>query len=55
MNPGSEIVQLRKDHHDAPQPSPTPRVTLVVPVYNEEASIAIFMDRITQVITDIGP
>jgi glycosyltransferase involved in cell wall biosynthesis len=39
----------------APQPGPAPRVTLVVPVYNEEASIAIFLDRITQVITDIGP
>lgn len=55
MNPGSEVVHLRMDHRDTPLPDPTRRVTLVVPVFNEEASIAIFLDRITKLIAEIGP
>jgi len=36
------------DHRGTPQPDLVPRVTLVVPVFNEEASIAPFLDRVTQ-------
>jgi len=44
----ADIVHLDMDHRGTPQPDLVPRVTLVVPVFNEEASIAPFLDRVTQ-------
>ena len=48
MKSSADIVHLDMDHRGTPQPDLVPRVTLVVPVFNEEASIAPFLDRVTQ-------
>ncbi len=55
MKSAADIVQLTMDPRDIPQPAPVPRVTLVVPVYNEEASIAVFLAQVDQVRAEIGP
>lgn len=51
QKPGAEVVPLEVDHRAAA----VPRVTLVVPVYNEEASIGVFLDRVAQAMTAVGP
>lgn len=53
--PGAEVVQLEVDHRAAAGIRAVPRVTLVVPVYNEEASIPAFLDRVTEMMARIGP
>jgi glycosyltransferase involved in cell wall biosynthesis len=55
QNPGAEVVQLEVDHRPAAGVQTVPSITLVVPVYNEEAGIAVFLDRATRVIEAIGP
>ena len=53
MNPGAESVQLGmdpRDTHTAPEESAAQRrVTLIVPVYNEEDGIAAFLEKATLV------
>lgn len=50
MSAGAEIVQLGLDPHQVAKPAPTKRVTLIVPVFNEEDSIGTFLDQATRVI-----
>ena len=47
MNGTAEIVQLGVDRSD---PVRLPRITLIIPVLNEEDSIGLFLDRATEVI-----
>jgi polyisoprenyl-phosphate glycosyltransferase len=55
MKSGADVVQLSMDPRETPKTQPVRRVTLVVPVYNEEASIAIFLEQVTQAMAGIGP
>lgn len=55
MSVRADVVQLGLDQRDRPAVARTPRVTLVVPVYNEEASIGVFLEQVSRVIADIGP
>jgi polyisoprenyl-phosphate glycosyltransferase len=55
MKSGADVVQLSMDHRETPKTQPVRRVTLVVPVYNEEASIALFVETVTQVMSGVGP
>ncbi len=50
MKPGAEIVQLGIDPRDHAQVSTMRRVTLIVPVFNEEDGITAFLDKVTTVI-----
>ncbi len=50
MKPGAEIVVLGMDPRDQPQTSRLRRVTLIVPVFNEEDGITAFLDKVTTVI-----
>lgn len=54
MKSGADIVRLDGELHEAQVPDRR-RVTLIVPVYNEEASIAGFLEKATAVIAGIGP
>jgi glycosyltransferase involved in cell wall biosynthesis len=47
MNGTAEVVQLGVDIRD---PVRLPRITLIIPVLNEEDSIGLFLDRATEVI-----
>lgn len=47
MNGTAEVVQLGVDRSD---PVRLPRITLIIPVLNEEDSIGLFLDRATEVI-----
>jgi glycosyltransferase involved in cell wall biosynthesis len=42
------------DHQKAPVPSAARRVTLIVPVFNEQDGIAAFLDKVTGVIDDLA-
>lgn len=55
MKPVADIVQLGPERREVAVPNPVPRVTLVVPVYNEEASIAVFLDKVAEATRAIGP
>jgi glycosyltransferase involved in cell wall biosynthesis len=55
MKSGADIVQLAMDTRETQKARSVPRVTLVVPVYNEEASIAIFLEQVTHAMAGIGP
>lgn len=48
---GPKVIQLDTERREATAPR---RVTLIVPVYNEEASIALFLDRLSPVIEEAG-
>ncbi len=50
MKPGAEIVQLGIDAREKAQVLPLPRVTLIVPVFNEEGGISAFLDKVSTVI-----
>jgi polyisoprenyl-phosphate glycosyltransferase len=50
MNTGAEIVQLGLEAREVAKTAPVKRVTLIVPVFNEEASIAAFLEQATKVI-----
>jgi glycosyltransferase involved in cell wall biosynthesis len=54
MNTKADVVRLGADQRGVPEAARTPRVTLVVPVYNEEASIGLFLDKVTQTIAGFG-
>jgi glycosyltransferase involved in cell wall biosynthesis len=55
MQSSADIVQLTKDQRETPVAAAVPRVTLIVPVYNEEASIGVFLDKVTEAMAGIGP
>lgn len=55
MNPGAEVVRFGMDHREIPDQIPARRVTLIVPVFNEEDGIAAFVDKVTHVINDLEP
>ncbi|MCU0828829.1 MAG: glycosyltransferase [Tabrizicola sp.] len=55
MKSAAGIVPLDLEPREAPAPARLPRVTLVVPVYNEEASIAIFLQKVDETTAEIGP
>lgn len=55
MSTKAEVVRLDVDQREIPGLARVPRVTLIVPVYNEEASIAVFLEKVTQAMADIGP
>ena len=50
---GPKVIQLDTERREATAPA-LRRVTLIVPVYNEEASIALFLDRLSPVIEEAG-
>jgi polyisoprenyl-phosphate glycosyltransferase len=54
MKPGAEIVQLGMDHRELPMTSPLRRVTLIVPVFNEEGGIGPFLAKVDTVIADLA-
>lgn len=55
MNPGAEIVRLGMAPQETPDPSPARRVTLIVPVFNEEDGIVAFLDTVTRVTKELEP
>ena len=50
---GPKVIQLDPERREATAPAPR-RVTLIVPVYNEEASIALYLDKLSPVIEEAG-
>jgi glycosyltransferase involved in cell wall biosynthesis len=55
MNGKADVVRLGVDQREAPVAARLPRVTLVVPVYNEEASIDVFLAKVAETVAAIGP
>ena len=51
----NNIVSFQDDNEATSGVAVTRSVTLIVPVYNEEASISAFLDRVTPVLDGIGP
>lgn len=52
MTPGADIVPFGAEHRDA---TPARRITLIVPVFNEEDGIAAFLQKVTPVADAMGP
>ena len=52
MNSRNQVIHLDAERREAA--AAPRRVTLIVPVYNEEASIALFLDKVTRVIDEVG-
>jgi glycosyltransferase involved in cell wall biosynthesis len=51
MSSAADVVRRGNDPCEGA--APLPRITLIVPVFNEEASIAIFLDRVDSVAADL--
>lgn len=51
---GPKVIQFDTERREATAPA-LRRVTLIVPVYNEEASIALFLARLSPVIEEASP
>jgi glycosyltransferase involved in cell wall biosynthesis len=51
----SNILRFQEDSQATTDATITHSVTLIVPVYNEEASISTFLDKVTPVFDEIGP
>jgi len=49
MTKGAKVVQFGTDRPDGPEPVAKPRITLIVPVLNEEDSISAFLDQVAMV------
>ncbi|MBA3909494.1 MAG: glycosyltransferase [Rhodobacter sp.] len=54
MGATGKVVALDAEARHAPGRGRTPRVTLIVPVYNEQESIAPFLDKLSGVLDEIG-
>jgi glycosyltransferase involved in cell wall biosynthesis len=53
MKPGAEVVPFGTDHRETSTLAPLRRVTLIVPVFNEEDGITAFLDKVSPVMEDL--